>query len=223
MSFYSLQPHIQLYLFIYATITVDSCKEVTHMSSVDFATIKERVSIVDALSLLGITLKEATNHQLRGPCPICGDENPRSFVVTPSKNLFYCFKGCGGGDQISLVAKVQKLELRDAALFLIGETKSAARPTVPQEQGRSQPSTSGLQPLGYLEYTHDAVTAVGFDHRIAEEFGIGFASKGIMRGLVAVPIRDEDGVLRGYIGIDEARLPKDFQPPENVITFKKKA
>lgn len=44
-----------------------------------------------------------------------------------------------------------------------------------------------------------------------------------MRGLVAVPIRDEDGVLHGYIGIDEARLPKDFQMPENVVQLRKPA
>lgn len=189
---------------------------------VDFTQLKERVSIIDGLTLLGIENLQVHGAQLRGQCPICHSENKRGFVVTPAKGLFYCFSGCGGGDVITLVAKVKGIAVREAALFLEGDTKKASHQEAaePQEQReRSQP----FQPLGYLEYSHDAVVAVGFDPRVAEELGIGFANKGIMRGLVAVPIRDEDGKLRGYIGIEEARLPKDFQPPENVVPFKKKA
>ncbi len=192
------------------------------MSTVDFASLKERVSIVDALSLLGIDGLLAAGAQLRGVCPICHDQNKRGFAVTPAKNLFFCFSGCGGGDQITLAAKVRGVSMREAALFLDGQTKSAPAKaaTAPQEQReRNQP----LQPLPYLECEHEAVVAVGFDTRLAAELGIGYAAKGIMRGMVAVPIRGEDGALRGYIGIEEARLPKDFQPPENVVAFKKPA
>ena len=192
------------------------------MSTVDFASLKERVSIVDALSLLGIDDLQVAGAALRGICPICHGQNKRGFAVTPAKNLFFCFSGCGGGDQITLAAKVKGVSMREAALFLDSQTKSAPAKaaTAPQEQReRNQP----LQPLAYLEYEHEAVVAVGFDTRTAAELGIGYAGKGIMRGTVAVPIRDEHGALRGYIGIEEARLPKDFQPPENVVPFKKPA
>ena len=42
-----------------------------------------------------------------------------------------------------------------------------------------------------------------------------------MRGTVAVPIRDVHGVLKGYIGIEGATLPADFQ--SNVVMFQKRA
>lgn len=148
----------------------------------------------------------------------------RKFVVTPSKNLWFSFCCKVGGDQISLVAKVKNIPLRDAALFLLGEEPTASKPTAPQEQGRSQPATSGLAPLSYLEADHDAVTAIGIDPRIAAELGIGYRTKGQGQGSIMIPVRDDTGTLRGYVGIQEATfLPKDFQPPENVIAFKKKA
>lgn len=73
---------------------------------------------------------------------------------------------------------------------------------------------------------HDAVLAVGFDPEDAQTLGIGYAPKGMMRGLVAVPIRLPAGELVGYIGIEEARLPKSFhlsgEPETNVVRLPRK-
>jgi hypothetical protein len=43
--------------------------------------------------------------------------------------------------------------------------------------------------------------------------GIGYASKGLMKGYVAIPIRLPTGELTGYIGISEAKLPKSSTFP----------
>jgi len=51
--------------------------------------------------------------------------------------------------------------------------------------------------------------------------GIGYAPKGMMKGYVAIPIRLPTGELTGYIGVTEAKLPKEFHL-SNVITFPKK-
>jgi len=40
-----------------------------------------------------------------------------------------------------------------------------------------------------------------------------------MRGTVAVPMRDKNGTLLGYIGISEAKLPADFTT--NVVAIEK--
>jgi DNA primase len=194
------------------------------MPFVDFAEVKARVSILDAMTMLGITLKQGANGQFRGICPICKSPRDRGFVISPDKGLFFCFGECGGGDQIKLVQLMKSVSAHDAALFLQGDTKSAdTSVTVPQEQkaGANQPHS--LQPLDYLDSEHDAVTAVGFDTRVAKELGIGWAAKGVARGNVLIPVRDEHGILRGYVGIQEATfLPKDFQPPPNVVQFQKK-
>jgi hypothetical protein len=50
----------------------------------------------------------------------------------------------------------------------------------------------------------DFLVAIGFDAEAATALGIGYAPRGMMSGLVAVPIRLEDGSLAEYIGITEA-------------------
>jgi len=166
------------------------------MSYIDFADLKSRVSIVDAVARLGITLRPSANGQLRGQCPICHADSERGFVITPEKNLFFCFGKCGGGDQIKLVSLVKGIGAREAALFLQGETSSVTTvTTLPQEQ------KAGLNPLTYLEASHAAVRALGVSPETAALFASGFAPKGVLRGRYAVPVHGKDGTLVAYVGI----------------------
>lgn len=186
----------------------------------DFATLKERVSIEQAVQMLGLQLRPS-NHQLRGSCPVCKAGGDRALAVTPSKGLFYCFNAGIGGDLITLVSHIREMPVKDAANelaqhFGVGSKKAPA-PTAPQEN-----QEGAFKPLDYLEAEHPAVEAVGFDAETATALGIGYATKGIMRGTVAVPVRLPDGMLSGYIGITEAKLPSRFRLP-NVVPFKKQA
>jgi hypothetical protein len=64
--------------------------------------------------------------------------------------------------------------------------------------------------------------ALGFDPEFCERHGIGYAPRGVVRGSVAIPFRNADGVLLGYIGVqDLTYLPPDFTA--NVVPFKKTA
>ena len=101
----------------------------------------------------------------------------------------------------------------------VKNTSTSSNVTVPQSK---EAKGVGLEPLSYLEPEHDAVIAIGFDTDVAQSLGIGYAPRGIMRGTVAVPVRDVHGVLRGYIGIEGATLPADFQSG-NVVPFQKRA
>lgn len=197
---------------------------------IDFAQLKAEISIDQVIEMLGINLKQS-GKQLRGYCPIHDGSDPREFVVTPAKGLYYCFAGCGGGDMIKLVSKIEGCSQRDAAEIIAECFEEGTVPkngTVPREQStvpsaRGKQADRSLQPLPYLEADHPAVEAVGFDEATADALGIGYAKKGIMRGTVAVPIRLEDGTLVGYIGITEARLPPKWQlPNENVVPFRKR-
>jgi DNA primase len=166
---------------------------------IDFEAVKASKSIEDAVSFLGLEMVER-NGQLRSSCPICDDEGERIFVVTPKKNKFYCFKCEAGGDQIALVAKVQGIGMRDAAFELMG--------TVPEEKKHKvQPTERGFRPLDYLNSEHEAVEVLGFDPEDAKALGIGFAPRGLMKGMVAIPVRLPDGTLAGYIGVTDAKLP----------------
>lgn len=198
---------------------------------IDFAKLKEEITIDQVIQMLDLDLKQS-GKQLRGHCPIHDGSDPREFVVTPAKGLFYCFAGCGGGDMIKLVSKIEGCSQRDAAQVIaehFGKCTVTEDGTVPPEQStvpsaRGKQADRSLQPLSYLEPGHPAVDAVGFEEDTADALGIGYAKKGIMRGTVAVPIRLEDGTLVGYIGITEARLPPKWQLPsqENVVPFRKR-
>jgi DNA primase len=140
---------------------------------------------------------------LRGSCPVCAPRNPRAIIITPEKQLYYCFTAKKGGDLISLVAHVRNLSQRDAAKLL-----------AVSEREEEPEHTGTLEPLKYLQAEHPLVTELGFSRDVCEAVGIGYASKGLMRTHVAIPIRMPDGVLVGYIGVKAAQLPPKWRLPD---------
>lgn len=192
----------------------------------DFDAIKKEYSIEDAAAALRLVLKP-TNNQMRGPCPVCKGAGDRALVITPSKQVFYCFGAKRGGDQLALVAHINDCSVKEAAEWLGGGTSTvqetstgSQKNTLPESEGAKEADRS-FQALTYLDADHEMVIAVGFDTEFCKAHGIGYAPKGIMRGTVAIPFRDENGALLGYIGVEECKLPPSFTP--NVVSFKKTA
>jgi DNA primase len=60
------------------------------MPYIDFAEIKQRVSIEEVVSRLGLKVTKR-GHQLRAACPACKQGGDRALAITPQKSLFYCF------------------------------------------------------------------------------------------------------------------------------------
>jgi len=198
----------------------------------DFAVIKEKVSIEQAAEALGLPLQKSGS-QFRAPCPACGTGGPRALAITPAKGLAYCFSAGVGGDLLFLWGHVRKCSLADAGeqiadTFRIGNS-GTRRPVNSERVNQStvpdvpQAPTSGFQPLDYLEAEHPAVSAAGFNPEETAALGIGYANKGILRGTVAVPIRDEHGTLLGYIGVTEAKCPSKGFLNRNVVPLKRPA
>jgi len=185
------------------------------MPFVDFEEVKRTVSFGQAIALLKLDMKHH-GQQWRGPCPACKSGGDRALVVTEGKGA-YCFAEGAGGDQIWLAAHILGKSVKDAAAFLSQTTQQTVPSTVPQKEAPSE----GLQPLTHLEADHPATVAIGFDIETAKRYGIGYAPKGIMRGTVAIPLRDESGTLVAYIGVEDARLPASLMG--NVVQLKKPA
>lgn len=171
---------------------------------VNFNDVKERVSFEDAIKLLGITLTAGESNGkkvFRGPCPHCQTGGLRALVVTPDKG-FYCFSQKAGGDVIALAAHVRGSSVKEAAEWLL---KPSSEQTM-----NAQPS--GLKPLDYLDPTHEKVLAI-VSEETARFIGMGWSSKGVMRGTVAIPIHDEGGTLIAYVGVEADgtyRFPTGF-------------
>ena len=170
---------------------------------VDFEELKDANPIEQVAERLGLKLTKRGG-SLRGPCP-SGEGGERALAITPAKGVWFSFGAKKGGDVLELVRFVNDCSLQEAAHFLSGTVPlEKANGSSPDEGAEAR---GGFDPLTYLEADHIAVANLGIDPEHAETLGIGYAPRGTLRGLVAVPIRREDGLIAGYIGITEAQLP----------------
>ena len=194
--------------------------------ALDFAELKQRVSIEQVAAWIGAQLKPH-GAQLRGPCPICKAGGDRAFVITPAKGCYYCFGECRkGGDVIALVANAR-------ASFAQGggrshrpsvrraiRSRNGSRPFPPAPAaGERGAETARLSP----ERPRSSARP-GLSEETAQAFGLGYAPRGILRGRVAVPIRDRAGVLLAYCGIAASNeqsprflFPSNFDPASAIF------
>ena len=90
------------------------------MSGIDYALLRQQLSLTQVLELLGFTAMTRRGPQLRGPCPVHGSRTPRSrsFAAHLEKNCWHCF-GCGaGGNALDLYLAVTRLPVYEGALEL---------------------------------------------------------------------------------------------------------
>ena len=192
------------------------------MSYVNFREIKETITVEQAMIYLGLKMK-AEDGAYRSECPTCKAGGNRALVITPEKSAFYCHTAKKGGDVISLVAHIHGTGMKEAAQFLLDRSaKAEVKKTVPQKNDKGT-DTSVFQPLAHLHYDHERVKALGMDEETAQTMGIGYAAKGLLKGMVAVPVRLADGHLCGYIGIThDAKVPTTWHMPHtNVVPITK--
>lgn len=176
---------------------------------VDFAELKERLSIEEAIPLLGLEMRER-NGQYRSPCPACKSGGDRALVITPAKGAYYCFADKKGGDVIALAAHINGTGMRDAALFLDGDNSSRnSTRNSPPEENDNRGAERGFQPLTYLKPDDPKLEPLEIAPETYEAFGAGYAPRGIHRGRLALPIHALDGTLIGYAGraIDAEQSP----------------
>ena len=192
---------------------------------VDFKELKARVSIEDVLLRyyeLPNLVRERTS--LIGPCPVHGGDSPRAFHADLERNLWHCFSGCKtGGNQLDLVSKKEGISVREAALRLLAAFPPIPRngtatpgpvptatsppprtvappkdlPVVPPEPGRNPPLSLTLALLG--DHPH-LVTDRGLTSDTVNAFGVGYCPRGILAGMIAIPIHDEHAQLVAYAG-----------------------
>lgn len=188
---------------------------------IDFTALKRQVSIKDVLSRYGLLagLHEKKPGRLVGPCPIHGGKNGTSFNVDLEKNVFHCFSQCGGGNVLDLVVKLETCSIRDAgeklsdwfgltfertrtsAASKATESKGAPTPSPPtRPTGDSAPNPPLERELKDLNPDHPYLVTRGLTIPTIKTFGIGYCTRGLMRGRAAFPIHDEHGVAIAYAG-----------------------
>jgi DNA primase len=179
------------------------------MPFVDFAELKTRVSIEQAVQMLGLKLTLHGN-QYRGPCPVCQSGGDRALIVTPAKGMFYCFSKKTGGDVIALTAHIRGTTVKDAADHLdrafgtvqnSTSTVSKSRATAPQApEARKQPAFDPEAYAARLDASHASLAPLGISAETLKAWKAGYASSGTNRGRLAIALHDRDGNVLGFAG-----------------------
>jgi DNA primase len=77
--------------------------------------IKEKLDIVDVVASYIQLKKAGSNYRAR--CPFHGEKTP-SFMVSPAKQMFYCFGCNAGGDIFSFVQKIENCDFLESVKTL---------------------------------------------------------------------------------------------------------
>src|SRR4051794_37677868 len=90
------------------------------MPGIRFAEVRALIPLADVLALVGLVAREASQAQVRGPCPVHrpASSRSRSFSANLKRNVYHCFTCGSSGNQLDLYAAVTGLSLFDAAVAL---------------------------------------------------------------------------------------------------------
>jgi DNA primase len=191
---------------------------------INFAELRARVSLEDVIfGFYKIENLKRDGPKVTGPCPVHGGDSPRAFSADLSRNVWHCFTGCqAGGNQLDFVAKKEGISIRDAALKLQahffgnepaktttgstptpasgsspGRQVEAPKPAIDEDASSNKPLDIKLELKG--DHPH-LVDVRKLKSETVAHFAVGYASRGIMKGTIALPIHDEDGELVAYGG-----------------------
>lgn len=198
--------------------------KVADAAYIDFAQLKEQVTLEQCARMLGLTMKQVPGG-FRAPCPV-HTGNPRALAITPGKG-FFCFGTHKGGDQIALVAHCRNCSSREAAAEIAKHFGNSTVPgTVPGRGAgtvprgtvppASQERTRGFDPEAYaktLDPDHVALEPLQIAPATLQDFTAGYSGSGVNRGRLAVALRDRNGTVLAFAG----RAISDEQQPRLTV------
>lgn len=204
---------------------------------VKFAEIKEKITFEQILSQYGLGEFRQEKDSLIGRCPIHkGRFNPNQFHINLTRKLWNCFGDCKrGGNILDFVALMEGLnpddkdDLHKTGLIIkswfpeiIGQSDPSPerRETKQRKEREETPATieqDGVKVLTFklkTDPTHQYLKNRGLTAETIKYFELGFASKGIMRNRIAIPIYDDQGYLLFYTGraVGDEQKPRYFIP-----------
>jgi DNA primase len=157
----------------------------------DIALVREKAPIDEVVGE-HVQLRNAGGGNLKGICPFHDEKSP-SLSVSPARGLYHCF-GCGaGGDVIRFIQNIEHLDFAEAVERLAARAGVQLRyvdggPTPQRHHGQRTRLVEAHRAAAtfYAEQlrspdaqvAREFLTARGFDQKVAERFGCGYAPSG---------------------------------------------
>ena len=220
------------------------------MPYIDKDAVKERVSFATAIEHLRLDMRrDKRPGQFRGACPVCGGDRVLTYGLNADGDeAFTCHASGAAGDVISLVMHIRGVRFKEALAELAeiagvgtstskygststsrgaGPESERRKPPVRERGGGHQPplQSSRFDPERYaasLDYEHELLIEAGGDPERLRLFGIGYCSKGIHRGRIAVRVSDPETGEEVFLSVEGTiHLPPQLKT--NVIPLRKQA
>ena len=193
---------------------------------IDFKALRAQLDFEQVLRHYGVEVKRKGSQHL-GFCPLPnhnGKRNSPSFSANLERGIFQCF-GCGAkGNVLEFAALISRFDpkdgtaLRKVALELqsrfcpeLGDSRKGAKQDAaqkPETARKAEPESEAPviinEPLDFelkgLDAKHPYLLGRGFTQETIVHFGLGYCSRGFLKGRVAIPLRDQQARLVGYAG-----------------------
>lgn len=208
-----------------------------HKGHVDYKHVREHADFGTIAAHYGLELRGRGDQRTALCC--FHKENTGSLKINLAKRIFHCF-GCGAkGNILEFVVLKEggdpdnRDDLRHGAFALAdicgidpdprGKRSSKSQPRVKKEKEASKAEQvmkasrdqlmRGNKPLSFelkLDPDHPFLKERGLSEETIKSFGLGYCSRGMMKGRIAIPIHNEKGELIAYAGRwPEEDVPKD--------------
>lgn len=192
---------------------------------IDFKKLRKELNFAEVLRYYKVQLKLGGD-QHHGFCPLPSHNRKRnsaSFSANIKKGIWQCF-GCGQkGNVIDFAVLMSGAdpangeEVRKVALKLEEQFSRTSEATKPEEKKEhdEKEKTVVNAPLDFalkgLEPKHPYLLNRGLMPETIARFGLGYCSRGKLKGRIAIPLKDDGGTLIGYAGrvIDDSAIAEE--------------
>jgi DNA primase len=180
--------------------------------SMDLEQLKRGLSIMKVLSWYGYEGFKKVGPEYVGACVVHGGDNTTALHINPEKNLWHCFTRCGGGTVIDMVMMLEGVGVGEALgkLRVIAEEAGFRPAEVKREENKQVkecPCPMTIDPW------HHTLEERGLSYELAEQFGMGYCSRGYFHDRIVVPVHDGEGKLLGYIGRSASGMEPKYLLP----------
>lgn len=200
---------------------------------INFKRLREELLFRDVLAHYKIPFKVKGDRAMafcplpNHPQRVNGKPRTASLSIHFGRNLFQCFGCKAKGRAVDFACRMEGFnpadpsEFRAAALKILEIFDAGKKPSRrlddaaalseehPVQSDQLKLKTIINAPLDFelrdLDPEHPYLRERGFSPETIRHFGLGYCNRGLMRGRIAIPLRDRMGELIGYAG----RLTKD--------------